>query len=269
MPSERTAAAVTAIEGRALEGQAAIVTGSGTGVGRSTALALAERGCDVLVNYSRSVDAAEEVAALARDVGVKSIAVRADVSQDDDCRAMVAAAMSEFGRLDVLVNNAGTTSFIDHEDLDAVTDDVWDNIIGVNLKGPFYCTRAARDALKADSGGHVVMVSSVAGVFGTGSSIAYCASKAGVNNLTVTLARVMGPEVQVNTVCPGFIDGEWLRAGFGDRFEGIKQMVVDMSLLDAVCTPDDVRDAILAFVTGSRLTTGQILVVDGGSSLRI
>ena len=247
-----------------LEGRGAIVTGAGTGVGRSTALALAERGCNVIVNYSRSKDAAEEVAAEAEQSGAKAIALRADVSQDDDCKALVEAATREFGRLDVLVNNAGTTSFIPHPDLDAVTDEVWSSILGVNVKGPFQCTRAARNALKADGGGHVVMVSSVAGVYGTGSSIAYCASKAALNNLTVTLARVMGPEVQVNAVCPGFIDGSWLQGGLGPMFERVKEAMVGRSLLDRVCTPDDVRDAILAFVTGSRLVTGEIQVLDGG-----
>jgi len=252
-----------------LQGKAAIVTGSGTGVGRSTALALAERGCDVVVNYSRSEAAAEQVAALARDAGVNSVAVKADVSDDAQCRAMVAIALETFGRLDVLVNNAGTTSFIAHDNLEAMTSDAWDQILGVNLKGPFFMARAAEEALKAGGGGHIVNVSSVAGVYGTGSSIAYCASKAGLNNLTVTLARVMGPEVQVNTVCPGFIDGEWLRGGMGDAFDAIKGRVVNNSLLKAVCTPDDVRDAILAFVTGSKLATAQIMVVDGGAAHRM
>ncbi len=252
-----------------LQGRAAIVTGSGTGVGRSTALALAGLGCDVVVNYSRSEAAAEAVAAEARAAGVKSMAVKADVSDDAQCRALVGAALDAFGRLDVLVNNAGTTSFIPHPDLDAVNDEVWDQILGVNLKGPFFMARAAAAALKADGGGHIVNVSSVAGVYGTGSSIAYCASKAGLNNLTVTLARVMGPEVQVNTVCPGFIDGDWLRGGLDADFERVKQRAEGQSLLDRVCTPDDVRDAILAFITGSRLTTAQIMVVDGGAAHRM
>ena len=203
---------------------------------------------------------------MARDAGVRSVAVKADVSDDAQCRAMVAEALDSFGRLDVLVNNAGTTSFVAHQDLEAMTADAWDQILGVNLKGPFFMARAAQAALKADGGGHIVNVSSVAGVYGTGSSIAYCASKAGLNNLTVTLARVMGPEVQVNTVCPGFIDGSWLRGGMGEAFEAIKSRVENNSLLDAVCTPDDVRDAILAFVTGSKLATAQIMVVDGGRS---
>ena len=247
-----------------LQGKSAIVTGAGTGVGRSTALELAARGCNVVVNYSRSKDAAEEVAAEARAKGVGAHAVRADVSLDADSRGLVEVAVKEFGRLDLLVNNAGTTSFVPHPDLDALTDEVWDTILGVNLKGPFFCTRAARDALKADGGGHVVMVSSVAGVYGTGSSIAYCASKAALNNLTVTLARVMGPEVQVNAVCPGFIDGGWLQQGLGDAFAPVKSAMEGRSLVDRVCTPDDVRDAILAIVTGSRLMTGEVQVLDGG-----
>lgn len=247
-----------------LQGKSAIVTGAGTGVGRATALALAAAGCDVAVNYSRSKDAAEEVAAAAADAGVRSIAVQADVSNDDDCRRLVAVAVEEFGRLDVLVNNAGTTSFIPHDDLEAVTAETWETIMGVNLIGPFQMTRAAALALKEDGGGQVVNISSVAGVYATGSSIPYCASKAGLNNLTVSLARVLGPEVQVNAVCPGFIDGSWLQQGFGDAFEGIKQVYVGKSLLDAVSTPEDIKDAIFGFLLGSKLTTGETLVVDGG-----
>ncbi|HYN33386.1 MAG TPA: SDR family oxidoreductase [Ilumatobacteraceae bacterium] len=247
-----------------LSGRGAIVTGAGTGVGRATALALAQAGCSVVVNYSRSKDAAKAVAVEAASHGVQAIAVQADVASDDDCRRLVQTAVDTFGRLDVLINNAGTTSFIPHHDLEAVTTENWLNIIGVNLIGPFQMARAAAGALKASGAGQIVNVSSVAGVYGTGSSIPYCASKAALNNLTITLARVMGPEVQVNTVCPGFIDGSWLQEGFGDAFEAIKQSVVDKSLLRAVCTPDDVKDAIFGFLHGSKLTTGEIVVVDGG-----
>jgi len=247
-----------------LSDKGAIVTGAGTGVGRATALALAEAGCAVAVNYSRSKDAAEAVAAEAAAHGVTAIAVRADVSNDDDCRRLVAEALDAFGRLDVLVNNAGTTSFIPHHDLEAVTMDTWHTIMGVNLIGPFQMARASAPALKDGDGGHIVNVSSVAGVYGTGSSIPYCASKAGLNNLTVTLARVMGPQVQVNAVCPGFIDGSWLQEGFGEAFDAIKQSVVEKSLLDAVSTPDDIKDAIFGFLQGSKLTTGEYVVVDGG-----
>ena len=247
-----------------LEGAAAIVTGAGTGVGRATALALARAGCSVAVNYSRSKDAAEAVAEEARAAGVDALAVQADVANDDDCRRLVEQATDRFARLDVLVNNAGTTSFIPHDDLDAVTNDTWQTILGVNLIGPFQMARAARRALQDGEGGHIVNVSSVAGVYGTGSSIPYCASKAGLNNLTVTLARVMGPQVQVNAVCPGFIDGSWLQEGFGEAFDAMKQAVVARSLLGAVSTPDDIKDAIFGFLLGSKLTTGELLVVDGG-----
>ena len=247
-----------------LSGKGAIVTGAGTGVGRATALALAEAGCSVVVNYSRSKDAAEAVAAQAAGHGVQAVAVQADVANDDDCRRLVDVAVERFGRLDVLINNAGTTSFIPHDDLDAVTAETWQTIMGVNLIGPFQMARAAAAALKRDGGGQIVNVSSVAGVYGTGSSIPYCASKAGLNNLTVTLARVMGPEVQVNAVCPGFIDGTWLQEGFGDAFDTIKGAVVAKSLLNAVCTPEDVKDAIFGYLLGSRLTTAEYVVVDGG-----
>ncbi len=248
-----------------LERRAAIVTGAGTGVGRSTALALAKRGCNVLVNYSRSEQAAEAVAAEARALGVRAETLRADVSVDADCRQLVATAQSAFGRLDVLVNNAGTTTFIAHDDLEAVTDAVWNSILGVNLKGPFQCARAATAALRANGGGHVVMVSSVAGVYATGSSIPYCASKAALNNLTVTLARVLGPEVQVNAICPGFIDGSWLQQGLGPAFDAIKKNQAQRSLLGRVCTPDDVRDAIIALLEGSKQLTGEVIVLDGGA----
>ncbi len=248
-----------------LEGKAAIVTGAGTGVGRSTALALADRGCAVVVNYSRSKDAAYEVAAEAASKGVKAIAVRADVSDDGDCRAMTERALGEFGRLDVLVNNAGTTSFIPHDELDKVTAEDWNTILGVNLIGPFQMSRAAAPALKAHGNGEIVNITSVAGVYGTGSSIPYCASKAAVNNLTVTLARVLGPEVRVNAVAPGFINGSWLQEGLGDAFDGVMNAMAGKSLLNRVCTPDDVRDAILGFIMGSDLVTGEVLVVDGGA----
>ena len=250
-----------------VEGKAAIVTGAGTGVGRATALQLAELGCSVLVNYSRSQEAAEAVAAEAQERGVKSLAIRADVAVDAECRAMVAAAEQAFGRLDVLVNNAGTTTFIPHADLEAVSDEDWSRILQVNLVGPFHCTRAARDLLHADGGGEIVMTSSVAGLIGTGSSIPYCASKAALNSLTVTLARALGPEIRVNAVAPGFIEGEWLKQGFGDAYEIIKRGIMQKSPLNRVCTPEDVAAVIVGLITGPDLTTGHVLPVDGGLTI--
>lgn len=247
-----------------LDGKAAIVTGAGTGVGAATARALAARGCAVLVNYSRSKDAAEQTAAACREQGVESVACKADVSDDAECRAMVETAVGELGRLDVLVNNAGTTSFIPHAELEKVQAPDWESIFGVNLIGPFQCARAAKPAMEASGGGEVVNVSSIAGLVGTGSSIPYCASKAAVNNLTVTLARVLAPKIRVNAVAPGFIDGSWLRQGLGPAFETLKQHMEGRAVLGRVCTPEDVSDAILSLIEGSDLVTGHVLPVEGG-----
>jgi len=247
-----------------LKGKAAVVTGGGTGVGRATCLQLAAAGCSVLVNYSRSKEGAESTAKLAREQGVEAIAFQADVARDDACRAMVAEAERAFGRLDVLVNNAGTTRFIAHADLEAVQQQDWLDILSVNLLGPFQCTRAALPLLRADGGGEVVMTSSVAGLIGTGSSIPYCASKAALNNLTVTLARVCGPEVRVNAVAPGFIDGEWLQQGLGKAYEAVKSAMEARSPLGRVTTPETIAQAILSIVQGSDLVTGHVLPVEGG-----
>lgn len=252
-----------------LTDRTAIVTGGGTGVGAETCRRLAAAGCHVVVNYSRSVEAAEAVAAECRDAGVDAIAHRADVSDDAQCRALVGAAVDRFGRLDVLVNNAGTTQFVAHDDLEGMTEDVWDRIMEVNLKGPFLCSRAALPALRADGGGEIVMTSSVGGLAGTGSSIAYCASKAGLNNLVVTLARVAGPEVRVNAVAPGFIDGAWLREGLGDAYEVVRSMYAAQALTGRVSTPGDVAAAILALVTGSDQVSAHVLPVEGGALHRL
>lgn len=246
-----------------LEGKAAIVTGGGTGVGAATAERLAKRGCSVLVNYSRSKQGAEQTVAAVEAAGAKGIAFRCDVADDAECRAMVDAATKAFGRLDVLVNNAGTTSFIPHAELDRVDDEAWNTILSVNLLGPFQCARAAKPALDA-AGGEIVNVSSIAGLVGIGSSIPYCASKAALNNLTVTLARVFAPKVRVNAVAPGFIDGSWLREGLGPAFEPVRNAAVERTPLEDVCTPDTVAAAVLALIEGADLVTGHVLPVEGG-----
>jgi 3-oxoacyl-[acyl-carrier protein] reductase len=243
-----------------LEGRAAIVTGGGTGVGRATALALARRGCAVLVNYSRSREGAERTAQEAAALGVKSLAHECDVADDAACRAMVETAVQVFGRLDVLINNAGVTKFIPHERLEEVRSEDWEQILAVNLRGPFHCARAARGALAASGGGEIVNVSSVAGLIGI-----YCASKAALNSLTGTLARVLAvDDIRVNAVAPGFIDGSWLREGLGGAFDALKKAMEARAPLGRVCTPEDVSDAILSLVTGSDLVTGSVLPVDGG-----
>jgi 3-oxoacyl-[acyl-carrier protein] reductase len=231
----------------------------------ATALALAQRGCAVAINYNRSKTAAEEAAAAVAALGVKALVVQADVAEDAACRRLIETAVSEFGRLDVLVNNAGTTSFIKHAELDAVTDGDWQRILGTNLIGPFQCARAARAALLASGNGEIVNVSSVAGLAAMGSSIPYCASKAALNSLTVTLARVFAPTVRVNAVAPGFITGRWLQDGLGmEAYELYKQRSEEQVLLHRVCTPEDVAAAILNIITGPDLLTGHVLPLEGG-----
>lgn len=242
-----------------------MVTGASRGVGRATALALAKGGCAVCVNYSHSREQAEETLALLNETGVRAISFQGDVSDDAVCRALMAAAAAEFGRLDILVNNAGTTEFIAHNDLEAVKDEHWNRILGVNLKGPFQCTRAARPYLEAAGAGAVVNVSSVAGIAATGSSIPYCASKAALINLTISLARVLGPKIRVNSVAPGFIAGEWLQKGLGAEYEKAKAARAKINVLGKVCEPEDIAAAIMSFITGSDLITGQTLVCDGGT----
>jgi 3-oxoacyl-[acyl-carrier protein] reductase len=252
-----------------LDGTAAIVTGGGTGVGRATALDLARRGCSVLVNYTKSKDDALSAVEEIRSLGVKGMAVRCDVADDRAVREMVAVAEREFGRLDVLVNNAGTTVFVGHSDLDALSDEDWLRVYAVNTLGPFHCVRAAKPLMDRTGGGEIVNVSSVAGIAGVGSSIPYCASKAALNNLTITLARVCAPNVRVNAVAPGFITGRWLQGGLGDEiYDAARAHFEATNPLQAVCSPDDVADAIVSLVTGSDLVTGQVLVVDGGQLIR-
>ena len=249
-----------------IEGKAAIVTGGGTGVGRATALELARGGCSVLVNYSKSRDEAEETAAEVTALGVRGIAIQADVSDDAACRRLADTAQREFGRLDILVNNAGTTEFIPHHELDRLTPEIWNRILGVNLIGPFQCARAVRAAMEASGGGAIVMTSSIAGTNGVGSSIPYCASKAALNNLTLTLARALAPNIRVNAVAPGFIRGRWLKGGYGDNYEMLEQLASARSVLKKVCDPEDIATAILGFIAND-LVTGQVLVVDAGLTI--
>lgn len=248
-----------------VQGKVALITGGGTGVGRATALALARLGCSSVVNYSRSKDEAESTVAEVEALGAKAVPVQADVADDAACRALVDAAVRSLGRIDVLVNNAATTSFIPHQELDKVGDDDWDRILAVNVKGPFQCARAARTAIDAAGGGEIVNVSSVAGIVGTGSSIPYCASKAALNNLTITLARVLAPKIRVNAVAPGFITGRWLKGGLGAAYDVARKVQAERAPLQRVCEPEDVAAAIVSIVTGSDMVTGHVLPVEGGT----
>ncbi|MCE9524742.1 MAG: SDR family oxidoreductase [Planctomycetales bacterium] len=248
-----------------LSGKAAIVTGGGTGVGKATALRLAQEGCHVLVNYSRSKEESEETAKEVRALGVKCLVYQADVADDGACRAMAAAAEKEFGRIDFLVNSAGTTKFIAADDLEAVTDDVWLRLYQVNVLGPFHCIRAVKEPMLRAGGGAIVNVSSVAARTANGSSIAYCCTKAALDNLTISMARTLAPKIRVNGVAPGLISSRWVAQNLGQAaWEKTLKTSEEKTPLGRVCSPDDVAAAIMSFITGSQLITGQTIVVDGG-----
>ena len=251
-----------------LSGKTAIVTGSAVGVGRATAIELAKRGANVVVNYSQSEDEAKETVAAVEGLGARALLVKADVSSDSEVRAMVQQAVDAFGGLHVLVNNAATTKFVNFADLEGLNEEDWDRILAVNLKGPFFCSRAAAGPMKEAGQGAIVNIASVAGIRSVGSSIAYAASKAGLINLTVALARVLAPEVRVNCVAPGFIDTRWLRAGLGDFYERAKESTASQTPLGRVATPEDIAQSVLGLIEAADFVTGQTLVVDGGSIIR-
>ena len=242
----------------------ALVTGSATGVGRACVLRFAEMGFDVIVNYSKSEADALQTAADAKQRGAKVLVQGCDVGDDAAVRKMISKVSDTFGRLDVLVNNAATTSFIPHPDLHSLTEPMWDRMLDVNLKGPFFVTRAAADLLRAGDGGSVVNISSVAGLTGSGSSIAYCATKGGLNTMTKSLARVLAPRVTVNAVCPGPIDSRWIKEGNPNW--DLDEMVAGYPIPKA-SSPDDICDAVIYFALGTSMTTGQVLPVDGGQTL--
>lgn len=239
----------------------ALITGSATGVGRACAVRFAQLGFAVIVNYSKSEDEAVETARLCEAFGVPVQVIAATVADNAQVKGMVDHVVEAFGGLDVLINNAGTTHFIAHTDLNAVTDEIWDEIFQVNLKGAFYCSRAAMPHLKARQGS-IVNVSSVAGQSGQGSSIPYCASKGALNTLTKSLARAFGPDVRVNAVAPGPILTRWLEGR-----DAQIQKYLEQAPLGKAATPEDIADAVVFLAVGSAMTTGQVLVVDGGRTM--
>ena len=247
--------------------KAAIVTGSATGVGAATALALARRGYDVLINYSRSETEARASEAACRDAGADTLLLRGDVSVDADCRQMAQAAMDRWQRLDALVNNAGITSFDGAADWDALDAEKFQRIVGVNAVGTFQMVRACAPHLKAAEGA-IVNVSSVAGALGIGSSIAYIASKGAINAMTLHLARAMAPQVRVNAVCPGLITSRWFVDGMGqEAYDKIRASYERNTPLGRPCTPEDVAEAVLWLVDGARTVTGELVLLDAGMHL--
>jgi ketoreductase RED2 len=239
------------------EGKVVLVTGSSSGIGEATARRFADEGATVVVNSSSSVEAGEAVAASLPSAAY----VQADVSDPEASAALVQAVIDRFGRLDVLVNNAGVTEVISHADLDAVTDEVFRRIFEVNVLGTWRLTKLAIPHLKATGDGAVVNVTSIAGVRPTGSSIPYAVSKAALNHMTALLARVTGPEVRVNAVAPGLVRTPWT-ADWGFAHDAMK----DAAPLARSAEPEDIA-SLVADVAASPYVTGQVVVADGGLTL--
>lgn len=243
------------------------MTGSAVGIGRATALALARRGCQVAINYTRSEREAEATVREVQALGARAILCRCDVSDDASVRAMVATCEREFGRLDVLVNAAGTTHFAPAEDLDAITPEIWDRIFNVNVRGTFFVTRAAAPLLKRSGEAAVVNLASVAALRPAAQVIPYAASKAAIVNMTVAFARLLAPHVRVNAVAPGWMEGRWMQTALREDYDRLMQRRAERTPLGRVATPDDVAQTILSLVEHNDFVTGQTVVIDGGYSI--
>lgn len=257
-----------------LSGQVALITGSATGLGASIAKRLAEAGANVIINYSRSSTEAEKTADECRAFGVDVQCIQADVAEDEDCRKLANAAV-KYGQLNILVNNAGITKQVpNHADLAGLDKDDFLRLYAVNVVGPFMMVRACEDLLKAGYekrgiASAVLNTSSIAGVAGIGSSVAYAASKGAFNTMTLSLARALAPAIRVNGICPGFIGTRWFKDYMGDeKYERMEASVRNATPLQVASGPDDIADSAMFFLTdASRHVTGELLLTDGGTHL--
>ncbi len=238
-------------------GKTVLVTGSASGIGEGTVRAFAAAGASVVVNSLGSVDAGTAIAESLPD----AIYVKADVSQESDCQRLITATTDRFGRLDVLVNNAGFTKVIPYSDLDAATDEVWERIWRTNVMGTWYMSRAAVEPMRSGGGGSIINITSVAGLRAIGSSIPYGTSKAALNQMTVFLAKALGPDIRVNAVAPGLIDTPWTA-----DWDDVRATVQRTAPLRRSGTPTDVAEACLG-VARADYMTGNIMRIDGGLTL--
>jgi 3-oxoacyl-[acyl-carrier protein] reductase len=255
------------------DGLCVIVTGAASGLGAATAAILAKDGARIVINYASSQKEAEETADLCRAAGGDIVVVQGDVSRDEDCKK-IAAAAAPWGRLDVLINNAGTTKHVPHHNLDGLSAEDFQRLFGVNTIGPFQMVRAARSLLEAGAtasgrASTVVNVSSVAGISGIGSSVAYAASKGALNTMTLSLARALAPLIRVNAVCPGYIDTPWFTKGRGvDGAAKVRDAVVAKVPLKRASTAEDVAGVVCFLATQqSSNMTGEVLRIDAGAHL--
>jgi 3-oxoacyl-[acyl-carrier protein] reductase len=241
----------------------ALVTGAATGIGRAAAVALAEAGFDVVINFSKSEGAARKTAEQAQAKGAKTLLFQCDVSDDACVRKMLEATEKEFGRLDALVNNAGTTTEIKPNDFEAMTAGEWDRVFAVNVRGMFQVTRAAAPLLKA-ARGSIVNTASIVGLRPGPQPLPYAASKAAVVSLTKLLALQLAPEIRVNAVAPGWMEGDWMVRMLKDKYDDLMARRAKNTPLRRVATPEDVAEVMINLIVGNRFVTGEIIVIDGG-----
>ena len=246
----------------------AIISGSGSGIGAASAVLLARHGWNIVVNYASRIDSAKEVVRACEEQGAQTLLCKANVAEDADCKRMAAEAFAKWGRIDALVNSAGTTRFADHADLDALSGDDFLEVYRVNVVGPWQLVRAAAGHMKAGGKGAIVNISSVAAIRGGGSSVAYAASKAALNAMTLSLARNLGPEIRVNVVCPSMVTGRWHLEHLGaERYEAQMRNWENSTPLRRRVNPEDVASAVAWLIEGAEAMTGQVLIVDSGFSL--
>ncbi len=242
----------------------ALVTGAATGIGRSAVLALARAGYDVVVNYSSSAAAARETAAQAEQLGARTLLIKCDVSDEPGVRAMMKAIEGKFGRLDVLINNAGTTASWKPRELETISLEEWDRVFAVNVRGLFQVTRAALPLLRKTKNPCIVNTASIVGLRPGPQPLPYAASKAAVVNLTKTLAWNLGPEIRVNAVAPGWMEGDWMKRMLKDKYDDLMGKRAKATPLKRVVTADDVAETMMSLIQSNRFVTGEIIVIDGG-----
>jgi len=242
----------------------ALVTGAATGIGRAAVLALARAGYDVALNYASSAKAAEATARDAQALGAQTLLLQADVSDETAVRAMLATVGEAFGHLDALVNNAGTTARWKVKDLESLDLAEWDRTFAVNVRGLFQVTRAAVPLLRKGSNPAIVNTASIVGLRPGPQPLPYAASKAAVVNLTKTLAWNLGPEIRVNAVAPGWMEGDWMQRMLGDKYDDLMGKRAKQTPLRRCVTADDVAESMMSLLQGNRFVTGEIVVIDGG-----
>ncbi len=242
----------------------ALVTGASSGIGAAAVVALATAGYDAVINYSRSDAAAAVVAAQAKACGARALLCRCDVADEEGVRAMARQVSEEFGRLDALVNNAGITSSVAAQDLEALTLEEWDRVFAVNVRGIFQVTRALLPLLKRVPAAAIVNTASIVGLRPSLQPLPYAATKAAVINLTKTLALLLGPKIRVNAVAPGWVEGDWMKRMLGKRYEELTARRARQTPLKRNVTAQDVAETIVSLITGNRFVTGELVVIDGG-----